>query len=292
MGHQICVDGKGVFMRKEVLVRFAAGFIAFFMLFMLECPISNADVAWEPEDDFYRKHADECRLVRKEDLLANGPEGKVTVWQSPVSDREVGTKENRSKVYVEYVYKDKRGYEWGIVSIGGGKTGWVPMDYLIVEPGLKNFYNKHSEEFKDGYDDFIPPEGVETVYFWSYPGSGKVMNKMPIYPEDSIGISNSYTDKDGRQWGYVDYFRQADGWICMSDPANAQIPVNEEDAAGVVMPPEPTEIIKPQSAGAAVLVLVAVLVAAVVVGTVILVLVLYKKKTTKANTEKTSDDIK
>ena len=40
-------------MRKEILVRFAAGICAFVMLIILNCPISNAVVAWEPEYNFY-----------------------------------------------------------------------------------------------------------------------------------------------------------------------------------------------------------------------------------------------
>jgi hypothetical protein len=278
-------------MRKKVLLRFAAVFFASVMLFVFDCPVSNADVAWEPEDDFYKRHAQECRLVREKDLIANGPGGSITIWESPVSDKEVGTKENGSEVYVEYTYTDKRGHEWGIVPLAGYKCGWVPMDYLVKEPGLQNFINKHRDEYQEYNEEFIPPEGVETVCFWSYPGSGEVISKMAVYPEDSIGISTSYTDKDGRQWGYVGYFRLAEGWICMSDPANDRIPVNEEDAADVVMPPEPTEIIKPQSDGTAV-VLAAVLVAAVVVGTVILVLLLYRKRTAKVNPDKAQDEIK
>ena len=231
-------------------------------------------------------------MVREEDLIANGPGGSVTIWESPVSDREAGVIENGSEVNVEYTYTDKRGYTWGIVNIGGGKTGWVPMDYLVTEPGLKSFINKHSDEYKKGDDPFIPPEGVGVIYFWSYPGSGEVINKMTVDSEDSISITSSYTDADGRQWGYVVYFQAASGWICMSDPANHQIPVNEEDAADVVMPPEPTEIIIPQPEGTNVLIVVAVLVVAVVVGTVILVRVLFRKKTVKTDPGKASDNLK
>ena len=279
-------------MRKKTLVRFVAGICTFIILFIMNCPLSNADVVWEPEDDFYKTHADECQYVRARDLIANGPGGRVTIWESPVSDREVGEIKNGSKVGAEYTYEDKRGYTWGIVYMAGGKTGWVPMDYLVKEPGLKNFTLKHSDEYQEYSGGFLPPEDVEIIYFWSYPGSGEIINKTVADHEDAISITSSYTDNEGRQWGYVTYFRAISGWICLSDPSNNKIPVNEEDAADVVIPPEPTEIIAPESEGINVFIVVAVLVAAVVVGTVILVRVLFRKKTAKTDTGKAPNEIK
>ncbi|NLO41398.1 MAG: hypothetical protein GX115_18280 [Ruminiclostridium sp.] len=89
----------------------------------------------------------------------------------------------------------------------------------------------------------------------------------------------SYTDKDGRLWGYVSYFRAQDGWLCMSDPGNDKIPVNEEDLAGAVMPPEPEAIITPQPEGNSMLILVPVLVVVVAGAAVVLIRIMSKKTT-------------
>lgn len=271
-------------MRKEVIFRNFAGFFAFIMVMAFGYTISNADVAWEPDNNFYLKHAEECMAVRERDLLANGPGGKVTVWESPESAREVGTIENGSRVSLEYVYTDKRGYTWGIV-YNRGNEGWVPRDYLVKDPGLSNFIEKHKDEYQQYNDRFTVPEGVERVYFWRYPGSGEIVGFTGADSSDWMDVTSSYTDREGRQWGYVVYYRGLSGWICMSDPANDQIPVDEEDAAGVVMPPEPTEIIMPQPEGANIVLLVVILVAAVSIGTVILIRVVFTKKAAKAESD-------
>lgn len=279
-------------MRKDVLFKFLAGIFAFAALIISNCPISNADVAWEPDNNFYRRHAEECKLVRKRDLIVNGPGGKATAWESPVSARKVAELENGSEVDVEYIYTDKRGYTWGIVYLRGN-AGWMPMDYLITEPGLSSFIAKHQDEYQEYNDDFVVPEGVERIYFWSYPGSGKVIRFAGVNSGEPIHVATAYTDKDGRQWGYVGYYQAMSGWICMSDPSNDQIPVNEEDAADVVIPPEPTVIIEPQSEGTTGLLLVTLLVAAVVAGTIVLVRVQFRKKTDKtADKGKPSDEVK
>ena len=38
----------------------------------------HADVIWEPEDSFYKMHADDC-VYHNRYYIANGPDGKVTV---------------------------------------------------------------------------------------------------------------------------------------------------------------------------------------------------------------------
>ena len=277
-------------MRNKLINKLALGFCAFIILTAQICTFSNADVAWEPQNNFFKHNADKCYRV-EEDLIANGYGGKVIIWESPVSGREIDSIENGTGVFVGYGYTDKRGYNWGLVS-NGGKTGWAPMDYLEVEPGLRSFSQKHSDEVQKFSGSYELPDGTDKLYFWTYPGSGEITAEFPVDSDEHIGIHSSYTDKDGIQWGYVNYFYTHDGWICMSDPSNDQIPVNEEDAADVVMPPEPTEIIIPQPEGTNVLIVVAVLVVAVVVGTVILVRVLFRKKTVKTDPGKASDNLK
>jgi hypothetical protein len=263
-------------MKKKLMGRLAFGLFIFMMLVSQNCLIAFADVVWEPQTDFYKKHQDECIYVDDLKLIVNGPGGSVKVWESPVSDREIDIIENSSKVYVAYTYKDKLGHEWGLLS-RGEKSGWVPMVYLAAEPRAKRFSDLHGDEIQKSDQNFKMPEGIEKIYFYSFPGSGEIDGSGPVDIDESISIALSYTDKDGRQWGYVSYFRAQDGWLCMSDPGNDKIPVNEEDLAGAVMPPEPEVIITPQPAGNNMLIPVAILVVVVAGVTVVLIRVISKK---------------
>lgn len=274
--------------KNKLINKLVLGFYAFIILTVQICTISNADVAWEPQNNFFKHHADECRRV-KEDLITNGYGGKVVIWESPVSDREIDSIENGTWVFVGYEYTDKRGYNWGLVD-NGGKTGWAPMDYLEVEPGLRSFSQKHSDEVQKFSGNYELPDGTDKLYFWTYPGSGEITAEFPVDSDEHISIHSSYTDKDGMQWGYVNYFYTHDGWICMSDPSNDQIPVNEEDAADAVMPPEPTVIIKPQPEGPNIVILVAILVVVVGAGTGILIRILFRGKAAKSAAAVTTAD--
>jgi len=123
------------------------------------------------------------------------------------------------------------------------------------------------------------PENVEAVMFWSYPGSGEI--KCIRNGGEELYITDVYTDEDGRQWGYVDDFQKANGWICMSDPSNDQIPRNEEEAANVVIPPEPDFIIEPQPESPNAIILIAAAIVVVVGMAVILIRVVFRGKKDK-----------
>ena len=45
-------------------------------------PAARADVLWEPDNNFYWKHSDECTYVGRS-YYANGPEGFVTLYDAP-----------------------------------------------------------------------------------------------------------------------------------------------------------------------------------------------------------------
>lgn len=267
-------------MKKNLICKRAFGLIIFMLLVSQSCLIAFADVVWEPQTDFFKKHRDECTYVDGLKPITNGPGGSVTVWESPVSDRKLNVIENGSQVYVEYTYVDKLGHEWGLL-YSGDKSGWVPMEYLAAEPKAKSFSDKHGDEIQKSDQNFIIPEGIEMIYLYTFPGSGEINGSGPIGSDESISIILSFTDKDGRQWGYVSYFRTQDGWLCMSDPGNDKIPVDEEVLAGAVMPSEPEVIITPQPEKKNMLIPVTIL-AIVVTGVTVVLIRIISKKTTKA----------
>ncbi len=262
-------------MKKNRMGKWVFNLLILMILISQSCLIALADVVWEPDTDFYRKHKDECIYVDGLKTIANGPGGSVKVWESPVSDRVVEAIENGKKVIINYTYIDRLGHEWGLV-FRGNSSGWVPMEYLASDPKAKSFSDMYWDEVQDGGLDFEVPEDVEMIYLYTFPGSGELSGSGSVRAGDTISTVLSFIDKDERQWGYVVYFRAQDGWICLNDPGNDKIPVNEVILANAVMPSEPDVIITPKPEKMNLLI-PAVILVVVIAGAVILIRVISKR---------------
>ena len=172
----------------------------------------QADVIFEPEDSFYQSHAKDCEYVSRQ-FTANGPEGKVIVYESPESPEVVDTWENGHKVTVSHTYEDKDGVLWGVCESGG----WMPMQYMEVVYDNISFMEEHAAEIKE-QSGRLDGQAGEKIYFWKYPGS-EVAYKASIQAEPP-SYEQVYEDSQGRQWGYVVYYYgDRDVWVCMDQPA-------------------------------------------------------------------------
>lgn len=251
------------------------------------CTTVAADVIWEPDDDFYRREAENCVHLGRS-YTANGGGGSVDVLKSPGSGEKVATVENGNTFFIAFTYTDKDDEKWGVIELSDkGGTGWIRMDELLVVYDYISFEEEHKNEFrqwKGGYDGL---EAGNDVVFWSYPGSGVITRKDSEIDKD-LSISYVYTDADGRDWGFVGYYYAVRNcWVCISDPANDAIPAF--NAQSDISTPSPgavssettvrAEQQEPQAAGGpSAEVLLFVLVAMVVICTLILLKMFWKKK--------------
>ena len=191
------------------------------VLLVLACPLTaQADVIYEPEDSFYRNNYESCTYVNRA-YTANGPDGSVTIYKSPVSAKVLWTISNGSAIAVSYSYTDADGTVWALCEdYDNDRRGWAPMDYLNVIYDNVSFWEEYGETFLDEEGQLDSKFAGETIWFWRYPGSpdgidhviGEYEEYFPTY--DSI-----YVDEDGRSWAYIMYYfgvRQV--WICLDDP--------------------------------------------------------------------------
>ncbi len=255
------------------------------VLTMICLPVA-ADLIWEPDDDFYRREAENCESLGR-NYTADGSGGSVDLFKSPVSDKKVATVQNGNEFYVSFTYRDRDGEKWGIVQLDSGIAGWIPMNELAIVYDYISFEEEHKSEFRQwegNYDGF--KTGKEVV-FWSYPGSGIITRKDSDIDE-KFSISNVYTDSDGRDWGFVRYYYGVrNSWVCIDDPANDAIPAfniqsNTPLPEPGTLPAEATVRAVPKelqrTGGPAAEVLLIVLVSVLVIGTLILLRVFWKKK--------------
>lgn len=239
----------------------------------------RADVIWEPQNSFYEKHSSECEYVGRT-FTANGPDGEVILYESPVSARKVATWENGHKVHIDFSYKDEKGTLWGVYE-DRDKSGWVPMEYMDVVYDHISFAEEYGEKLqkKDGTLDqqYMGKE----IYFWSYPASP--YQSFVTIGDDLPNYYRIYEDGAGHIWGNVGYYYgDKNVWICLDEPDAGLDALYPDGAPGIgeTKPVEKNftgERITPEGGQGNTVVWVAILVLLVVVLTGGLLFVLKKR---------------
>ncbi len=240
-----------------------------------------ADVVWEPPDDFYASHADECEYLFRE-YTANGPEGYLTLWKAPDSTVQKTNVPNGEVVGSSWLYTDPSGEEGGGTQYGEKETdwGWFKLSETVVVPDHITFWEEHQDEmvpYDSAYDHAL--DGLETVVLWKYPGSGVVVwedaetDWFEGAPLQSA-VGQCYIDDAGRFWGKIGYiYGERNVWLCLSDPASTDLPREEREEeeltpAAETVPPPKNELP----------VVAIALVAAVVAGTAVAIPLVMKKR--------------
>ncbi|MCL2694795.1 MAG: hypothetical protein FWE69_00525 [Clostridiales bacterium] len=210
-----------------------------FSLFLLLClllPVGtvNADVIVEPwGDDFYDRHRNVC--VREDRLyIANGFDGTVKLYKSPLDARAVETVENGTELYILTIYRGKQD-NWG--AVGDFETSWVRMTDVYVTYDALAFEREHRSEFVSFAESVT---FSETFLIWEYPRSASFVS-MDYWFSNSDGFEETfffdhiYTDRDGLRWGYIPYMYGQSGWVCLDAP-------NDPDLTPVPTPAPPEPI--------------------------------------------------
>ncbi|MBQ9140279.1 MAG: hypothetical protein IJX63_00605 [Lachnospiraceae bacterium] len=201
-------------MKKRALI-FAIG-----MGLLLRVMPVQADLIWEPMgDSFYKEHAHACEYVNRT-YIANGPDGKVTVYVSPEELDEVNVWEQGKAVHISFVYEAEDGSKWGVYDNGEEtESGWVQMEYMALKYDAQAFGEEYASQITE--EEVTVGNGTEmTVGFWTYPGS-KEKHDVKIGTE-VLTFSQVFTDEVGHKWVYVGYFRGLKNyWICVDAPEAA-----------------------------------------------------------------------
>lgn len=223
---------------------------------------ARADVIWEPEDPFYtterwEKERRDDFVLNGRSYFANGEEGYIYVTENPENQTVTDALQNGTVVFVSFTYETDDGTQWGVIQYERGQdgqvtpnyggndpeaevfTGWIRMEDIALIYDSTAFREDHAEEL-------VPADGTETVElegegdmnYWTYPGSG-VVSGTTSYVDDKLKFQDIYTDEDGLEWGYVNYYYgQKDSWVCLSDPTSISLPVRSVVPENVIAPKE------------------------------------------------------
>ena len=211
--------------------------LALLTLSALTAP-AYADVMWEPDNSFYRKHQDECTYIDRS-FYANGPKGFVTLYSAPGGGIAAGQYQNGFTLHVYHQYQD-----WGCVTVFGdeGQTdGWVPLSDLVLVYDYRCFEEEYADRIAPYSGQFADYAGdAEAVNFYEYPGAPEirqswetggqwhVLENLTGTADSPSYISSVFVDEDGRTWGYVSYmYGHLNSWFCLDQPDGTDFPVRE-----------------------------------------------------------------
>ncbi len=223
-----------------------------------------ADVIFEPDDDFFEKHRDECHYENRV-YIASGENGYASAKKAPTSKKTEWEIPNGTEIYISFVWAEDGG--WGLKD----SHGWISMAELTVKYDGISFEQEHGSEF-------LYPEEPETLdltdreslLLCRYPGDGEPFMTISAsgedywwnWPPEDLSFNTIYEDPEGRRWGYVGYYYGLrDFWVCLTAPDDASVgggeapqptempapteaPVSTEAPAPTLTPasPEPTEL--------------------------------------------------
>ncbi|MCL1895674.1 MAG: hypothetical protein FWG03_03915 [Clostridiales bacterium] len=263
--------------------------IALAAVFLFALPLAAyADVVFG--NDFLDKHRDKTEPVGRS-FIVDGPDGYVSVKVKPGSEKEEIRIDNGAIVHIVAVYKHKGAY-WGITPSNHAYyyCGWFPMDELLVYYDSADFAFEHSGEFYEYTGDFDKVLAAEGFYIWQWPGADREkINYINEYLEPgALKTEYAWMDGEGNEWIYLliwggysthgGYSDAAEGWVCINDPQNGNIPAfNPAPEPSPWSPPDGSGTTGPGSSGSEPpLPLLIIIIAAALA--VVLILVLRRKK--------------
>ncbi len=243
-----------------------------------------ADVIWEPNDDFYSAHSNDCEYVNR-DYYSNGETGYIELFSEP-GGTSLGFADNGQVFHVQFSYK--LGDEtWGVIeySEGEGKllprgdgeseTGWIKLSDAALKFDYQSFDEAHSTEYTTYDGDYLEIKDITNIVIWTFPNSGESSSTLDKIDEN-FSVKSVYTDLDSLQWGYVSYYYgMKNFWVCLSKPTDTTLSAKDVPVPEFHIPSPDSE---PEQTGNDMTSVIIICVAAAILCTAVLFASLNKKK--------------
>lgn len=190
-------------------------------MLLLPC-MALADVIWEPEDSFYERHREECTYQDGRTYIASGEGGSAPVYKAP-DKGEIRRIDNGNEEFCQWLYTDGNGAQWALLNSG---EGWINLRDFKVKYDWVEFEREHKDEIKDETVELDANNGTgDAIIFYDYPGSERKDYDVSLSDfGGEISVSKTYTDSEGRKWGFINYwYGYRNLWISLDDPT-AEVP--------------------------------------------------------------------
>lgn len=210
------------------------------------CATARADVLWSPRNDhFFEQHYDQCEYIGRQ-FYANGDEGFITLWDAPGGTRVVHQFPNGYTLWVYYQYED-----WVCAVVWGDEgeiSGWASIEDFALRYDYLCFAEEYGDQIYPYDGQFAGYDGnAAEIVFYEYPGAPEpkaVWEAAEVLDQltgtDSY-IASTFTDEDGRTWGYVAYlFGSRNLWFCLDEPEGRDFPARQVGTPELTEAREPT----------------------------------------------------
>lgn len=191
-----------------------------------------ADVIFEPFDDFFEAHRDECESTLTGRRYTPAEEKGAEVFLSPESDNVVETLPFDTIFWSNTTYTNSAGSWYYFQGRAIDQTGKVIMedapDGWVKASEVSRLYD--SEQFSEDYKDQIIGHSkdecvlnitdLDYVYIYDYPFAPLPTRfDLSSFGDSEIPFSASYVDPEGNSWGFINYwYGMRNAWICQNYP--------------------------------------------------------------------------
>lgn len=182
---------------------------------LVSCAIpACADLIWEPNDEFYEVHREECCEVKRVYKVSGGS-GSVELLDAP-NGTVIQELHNGEHIWIYYSWSDGA-VTWGYLEAGSDQKGWVRMEDMLLMYDGREFMQDHKEEI-ESVSSFVKVE-FQSVKLFRYPNGPEEDAIMFDDLDEEVSFSTIYTDDAGLQWGYVSRLHgEREKWICIDEP--------------------------------------------------------------------------
>ena len=211
------------------------------------CLLSNtrmvyADIIPEPYDDFFQDYANEMEY-HLQTRVANSKKGYANLYKNPESDIVITYVKNGTEITVKYLYTDKNDCVWALVEpnlevIGNDyDTAWIRLDDFTLVYDARQFRKDNLEKLVEEKVKFDVSQYDKNIIMWSFPLSGKRVYDIDITSDyvDYVSatlesdLHATYEDQFHQKWvEYYDWSKRIQGWICITDPCNKDMRVDDK----------------------------------------------------------------
>ena len=206
---------------------------------------ARADVLWSPRNDrFFEQHYDQCEYIGRQ-FYANGDEGFITLWDAPGGTRVVHQFQNGFTLWVYYQYED-----WVCAVVWGDEgeiSGWAPIEDFALRYDYLCFAEEYGDQIQPYDGQFEDYDGsAAEIVFYEYPGAPEPKDVWAAAEvlDQLTGtgyIDSTFTDEEGRTWGYVAYlFGSRNLWFCLDEPEGRDFPARQVGTPELTEAREPT----------------------------------------------------
>ena len=207
------------------------------------CLNVSADLIATPHNnDFFMDHQDE---MQNGSIYYMKAEKNIQIYESPVSDKAIGTIEKGRVLHLHYMYEDDAGNLWGMQVLSDELCAWFKLEDMSEYYWDYLFYLDHEGELHSSGNQAIRFEENGWLVLWEYPGSDMVSGTMKTSETlDSklpVKAGYQYVDEEGVKWLNISY-KGTEGWLNTSDPLRSSKPdvmevyLSEDELSGGFIP--------------------------------------------------------